>query len=1243
MRTSALLKVLRGVTAASLTLALLPAVPRVGAAPVSVLTFHNDNLREGANTNETVLTPDNVKRSSFGKLFSQPVDGYVYAQPLIMAQLAIPGKGVHNVVFVATEHDSIYAFDADSNAGADGGLLWHVNLGIAAKMSPDFGARYHPEGNTDMVPEAGITGTPVIDPVGGTLYVDVFTHEGTNYFHRIHALNVATGEERPFSPALVAASVPGTGLDSVNGVETFNARQHLQRPALTLAGGILYVPYGSHADTDPYHGWIIGFNAANLQLLTNYAFNTTPNATVEKFGPHAAEGALWMGGGGICADAANNLYFEVGNGSFSADTGGGDYGDSFVKLSTVSKLAVADYFTPFDQAAMQESDNDLGSGGPMLLPDSAGSAAHPHLIVGAGKYGHIYLVDCDDMGKYNASNDNQIVQKIPGAIGHGGSYAVPAWFNNRIYYTGWADNLKAFAMANGRIIPAPVSMSPTSLGPFAGSPAISANGISNGIVWVVDPGAFSYNGPEVLHAYSADNLAQELYNSSQSLDRDNPGGAVKMTTPTVANGKVYVGAEYKLSVYGVQVFLDTPLISPAGGNFTNSVMVTLADADPGASLYYTDDGTTPTTDSTLYTGPFELRSSTAVQAIATKPGAVNSGIVGVSFVNVAALGNGTGLVGAYYSNQTGLNPFTGAPALVRTDATVNFKWGADGPDPAVEKTNFAVRWIGSVQPQFSETYTFSAVTGDAVRLYVNNQLLIDDWEKPPANAGSNTITLRAQQLYNLQLDCLQRGDHAGAQLAWSSPSTPSAIIPRTQLYPFTNAPPTVAVLIPANDSRYTASASVTIGAEAGAPFNPLADVAFFANNTFLGRVGHPPYVITATGLNAGSYALTAVATDGSGLSRTSAPVKITVARGRGRRAGLERRVATPAFLNLPSTFNGALPRLLSRTGIFRDTSAMTPADGMIPYAPNAPLWADGAQATCYFAVPGDGGVITPDQQISFAPTGGWKFPEGTVFVKTFELNTDAAHPSVKRRLETQVLVRDTAGQVYGITYKWRADNSDADLLLTGKSEDIPIRNATGPGTQTWYYCSPTDCRICHTPAANYVLGVNTRQLNGTRTYAATGVADNQIRALNRIGLLNPAPDEAAIAGFEKLSSLKDPAAPLEVRVRSYLDANCAECHRPGVVGGFDLRYGTPVAAQKIINVPAAFNLGHDHAELLMPRDITRSVIYDRLNTANPSIKMPPLGRNLIDSNAIAIMSAWINSLPVTPVPPPSADKPNPYE
>jgi len=526
------------------TLALTVLVAATANAQVNVLTYHNDNSREGANLSETTLTPDNVNPATFGKLFSYNVDGYVFAQPLYMAGLNIAG-GTHNVVFVATEHNSVYAFDADSNAGDNGGLLWHVNLGDSVPC----GTSSFPFQAIKV--EVGITGTPVIDPGSGTLYVDTFTGDGTHFSHYIHALNIADGSEQPFSPVLVAASIHASGNGSTNGVLTFQARQELQRTALTLAGGVLYVCYAGYTDTqiaDPFHGWVLGYNAANLQLLPNYVFCTTPNGTVAQYGSIAGEGGIWMSGGGLAVDDANNLYFSTGDGNFNAFPGkhGTEYGSSFLKLSTGGGLSVADYFTVNNQDFLQNNDLDVGAGGVVLLPDQPGP--YPHLMVGGGKTQRAYLINRDQMTTddqhINTNGDDQVAQVLP--LG-GGAFDTPAYFNGKIYFGATKDSLRYYVLSNGQMIPdLPNSVSSRKFGFPGTTPSVSANGDQNGIVWAIQNAS-----PAVLVAYDANNLSTELYNSSMSGKRDQLTGGVKFVVPTIANGKVYAGSQGAVTVFGL--------------------------------------------------------------------------------------------------------------------------------------------------------------------------------------------------------------------------------------------------------------------------------------------------------------------------------------------------------------------------------------------------------------------------------------------------------------------------------------------------------------------------------------------------------------------------------------------------------------------------------------------------------------------------------------------------------------------
>ncbi len=342
--------------------------------------------------------------------------------------------------------------------------------------------------------------------------------------------------------------------------------------------------------------------------------------------------------------------------------------------------------------------------------------------------------------------------------------------------------------------------------------------------------------------------------------------------------------------------------------------------------------------------------------------------------------------------------------------------------------------------------------------------------------------------------------------------------------------------------------------------------------------------------------------------------------------GLEARPVAKAYLLMPDRADGAFPQLLSRTGVFKDTLRLVPGDALIPYDVIVPFWSDGAGKRRWVSVPGD-------QKIKFAPTGEWTFPAGTVFVKTFELATNDLDPGSLRRLETRLLVRDRRGGVYGVVYKWRADNRDADLLATNLSEAISIRTATGVRTQTWYYPSRQDCLVCHTPLAGGVLGVKTRQLDRDFTFPS-GVTDNQLRAWNHIGLFDTNLAGADLPNFPRLARLDDPAQSLETRARSYLDANCAQCHRPGgTVAYFDARYDTPLPRQNLINGPVLIDERIDHPRIVAPNDIWRSLLYMRADTTE-AFKMPPLARNTIDGRGMSLLRQWIESLPGRPVLPP---------
>ena len=484
----------------------------------AVLTYHNDNLRTGQNVHETILTTANVNSSTFGKLFWLPVDGPIFAQPLYMPGVTV-GTLVHNLVFVATEHDSVYAWDADTVSTTP---VWHTSFinpagGVTAIPCGDVGG-----GNcTTIYPEFGITGTPVIDSSTETLYVVAATKEvsgsTTNYVYRLHALNIATGQEKFGGPVAIQAT---------SGSITFLPKQHLQRPGLLLMNGVVYIGFAAHRDKTPWYGWLMGYKASTLQQVM--AFNTSPNA---------GGSGIWQSGAAPAADASGSIYFNTGNGAFDANTGGADYGDSIVKLN--SSGTVLDYFTPYNQATLDAADLDVGSSGVVLLPDQTGTYAH--VLISSSKQGIIYSVNRDGMGKFNAGG-NQNIQSLPG-LSSRGLFGSPAYWNGYMYFAAWNDYVKAFQVTNGMV--AQTSHSSDVLAFPGATPTISSNGTGNGIVWIIQedvPNNTVITNPPtaVLRAYDATNLAIELYDSTQAAgNRDAAGGAVKFAVPTVANGKVY--------------------------------------------------------------------------------------------------------------------------------------------------------------------------------------------------------------------------------------------------------------------------------------------------------------------------------------------------------------------------------------------------------------------------------------------------------------------------------------------------------------------------------------------------------------------------------------------------------------------------------------------------------------------------------------------------------------------------------
>jgi hypothetical protein len=506
-----------------------------GGSAIDVVTYHYDNMRTGQNVNEMTLTPANVTVSTFGKLGEFAVDGLVDAQPLLLSNLAIPGGGSKNVVYVVTEHDSIYAFDADSITASGGTALWHVSALLSGETTSDD------RSCTQVTPEIGITSTPVIDRSRNAIYVVAMSKDSTGSYHqRIHALDLTTGNELFGGPVDVQASYPGTGDNSSGGSVVFDPKQYKERASLLELNGTIYTMWSSHCDHRPYTSWIISYNADTL-AQTNI-LNLVPNGS---------EGAIWMSGAAPAADASGNIYMIVANGDFDTTLNSqgfptnGDCGNCFAKITSTVPLTLLDYFTPLNTVSESDSDTDFGSGGELLLPDVVdGNGNTRHLAVGSGKDANIYVVDRDNMGKFSGTADN-IYQLITGQLS-GGVYSKPSYFNGTVYYGANGDAVKAFPIVNGQLATFPSSRSGHTFGYPGATPSISASGTTNGIVWVVEN-----SSPAVLHAYDATNLSNELYNSTQASGGKDNFSSNKFITPMVANGRVYVGTQNSVAVFGL--------------------------------------------------------------------------------------------------------------------------------------------------------------------------------------------------------------------------------------------------------------------------------------------------------------------------------------------------------------------------------------------------------------------------------------------------------------------------------------------------------------------------------------------------------------------------------------------------------------------------------------------------------------------------------------------------------------------
>ncbi len=782
-----------------LALACALLLPVSAFAQASVTTQHNDAARTGANLAETVLTTTNVNVSQFGKLFERAVDDEIYGQPLYVEGVNIPGLGIRNLVYVATNNDSVYAFDADDPAAS--APIWSVNytnpaLGIVPVARTDVGQACGTY--VDFAGRIGIGGTPVIDPLAQTMYFVTRTKESGVFVQRLHAIDIRDGSPR-LAPRLVQASVNGTGdgRDAQNNI-AFNARTHNQRAGLLLDHGTVYIAWASYCDQGPYHGWILGYDAASLQQVMVY--NTSPDGGLA---------GIWQSGGGLTADLTGNLYALTGNGSFNGDAGGRNFGNSFIKISPTG--ALLDWFTPFNWSFLNATDEDLGIQNALLIPNT-------NLIVGGGKEGVMYLLDRNNMGHFRSGNNGQIVQSFQASSAARMNGAPVYWesptYGPAIYVWPAGDPLKVFRLVGGVFL-TPASAQSSALGAW-GMPgwmlSLSANGgtAGTGILWATLSRAGDANHtpqPGILRAYDAGNVTRELWNSQQNATRDTLGNFSKFSPPTVANGKVFVASlSNKLVVYGL---IGVPgNAAPIAGAGTDQSL-----PSPGTTTLTgtaTDDGNPVppvlTTTWSLASGPaavtFSAPNALTTNATFSVPGTYTvrlSAFDGqatasddVSVEVAPPTGSGTGLLAQYF-NDAGSGIYFTALVLTRTDPTVDFDWASGAPDPAVQADNFSVRWSGQVMAPVTGSYTITTTSDDGVRLYLNGQLLIDNWTDHALVQNSGAVTLAAGQRYDIRMDFYDHGMLATARLSWAYPGQALQIVPQWVLYPAlpVNQPPTV--------------------------------------------------------------------------------------------------------------------------------------------------------------------------------------------------------------------------------------------------------------------------------------------------------------------------------------------------------------------------------------------------------------------------------------------------------------------
>jgi len=848
--------------------------------PVPVLTWRYDLTHAGQNTNETGLTQANVNVNSFGKLFSVAVDSTVYSLPLYVPGLTMSDGLMHNVLFVATSNDSIYAFDADSNGGANAKAIWQVSL-LNTAHGAGAGATAVPwedTGSPDVAPTIGITGTGTIDPATNTLYVVAATKENGAYFSRLHAINIVTGAEQPNSPVDITATIAGTGNGSSGGQLTFSPLWENQRSALDYYNGYVYFGYAAHGDNGPWHGFLFAYNAA-----------TMAQSGVLCLSPNGDGAGIWESGAGMPIDddaPGGRMFLATGNGThstyppFSANT---ELGQSIVDFSLANGgITPTDAFTSFNYKTLNTGDLDQGSGGVVMIPDQQG--AHPHILVQEGKEGRILVLDRDQLGGYlaGAASNTNALQDLPNETK--GYWGTPAYWNGNVYV--WAsgdtgsggDVPKMYEITNGVLSPDPSSQS-TIVSQFPGASfSVSSNGTQNGIAWAVRSDQFNTDGPAVLYAWNATDLTNTIYESDTNSARDAAGPANKFSIPIVTNGKVYVAAHGQVDVYGLfnaGPNAAAPTITPAGGTFSASQSVTLSTTTAAASIYYTQDGTLPTPASTLYTGPLTISADTTVKAIASAAGYVQSGVTSASFTLTGQTPplSFSPAGGTYLSAQQ--------VTLSDTDAAAKIYYTTDGTTPTAASTRYA----GTIAVAASETIEAIAISSTRGSSNVESAAYVIQTSAPvgafslsatpttavaQGDSTTSTITVTPSNGFmgSVALTCAVTGSPSGAIDAPTCSSTAPAAISGaaavtatlTLSSQATTSPGAYSATVTGSSGSVVETTSLAMTVSA-----PIATPAFTLNGAPIsiasaGQSGTATITITPSGGFVGSVALTCAVT-----------------------------------------------------------------------------------------------------------------------------------------------------------------------------------------------------------------------------------------------------------------------------------------------------------------------------------------------------------------------------------------------